>query len=454
MVYLARVLALCVDTCNSQRTIWVYLTLGLNRCDWSYTCDKSVSSCTRVTGTVWLMVDPPARGILGTCVRPTHWTTSLAYEVTSLVLATIIVCSALYIDTGNQRIPLQPCGADAPCLVELHQALGTSATGALSIQTRIQTILIDTGTVNRTVVIHSTLRSVALSVRVSAISFRTRTHGMMCPGGAPCLWSTGIVNDARIDASFIDTCLVLWAFGVRCAFRTWLNGITIGKWISREPRRAVASYTVLTNITHRIRCAWIRDDAWIYTISVPADFSVSAFAIGFTAGLRSWWEVTGYISIPYITRNAHANHGSLWQSILYGALSILTTGCQRGARVATNFIQTSKSTRTISIYCAFWLWFRYWETPGVVWIPLVSFITLAPCSVTPHNTICIHGTIARIHAFLIPTCKNLGAFLVHHTLGLCASCVGVSSVGGWTVAPCSVVARLAECFNTTLGQPG
>ena len=93
-----------------------------------------------------------------------------------------------------------------------------------------------------------------------------------------------------------------------------------------------------------------------------------------------------------------------------------------------------------------------WETPGVVWIPLVSFITLASCAVTPHNTICIHGTIARIHAFLIPTCKNLGTLLVHDTLGLRASCVGVSSVGGWTVAPCSVVARLAECFNTTLGE--
>ena len=90
------------------------------------------------------MVDPPTSGIGGTCVRPTHRTTGLAYEVASLVLATIIVCPALNVDTRHQRITLQPCGADTPSLVELHQTLRSSATGAVSAETRVQTILIDT----------------------------------------------------------------------------------------------------------------------------------------------------------------------------------------------------------------------------------------------------------------------------------------------------------------------
>ena len=103
----------------------------------SYTRNKSVSSCTRVTCTVRLMVDPPTSGICGTCVRPTHRTTGLAYEVASLVLATIIVCPTLNVDTRHQRIALQPCGADTPSLVELHQALCSSATGAVSAETRV-----------------------------------------------------------------------------------------------------------------------------------------------------------------------------------------------------------------------------------------------------------------------------------------------------------------------------
>ena len=66
-------------------------------------------------------------------------------------------CPSLNIDTRHQRIPLLPSGADTARLVELNQALSTLVTGALSIQTRIQTIFIDTGTVSRTVIIHSTL---------------------------------------------------------------------------------------------------------------------------------------------------------------------------------------------------------------------------------------------------------------------------------------------------------
>ena len=68
-----------------------------------------------------------------------------------------LACPTLNIDTRHQRIPLQPSGADTANLVVRNQALGISATGALSNQTRIQTILIDTAMVKITVVIHATL---------------------------------------------------------------------------------------------------------------------------------------------------------------------------------------------------------------------------------------------------------------------------------------------------------
>jgi len=111
--------------------------------------------------------------------------------------------------------------------VEFDETFGSSATRPFRIETRVQTVFIDTGSVDGAVIINPTFRSVTLSVRVATISFRTCANRVVSSGRASCLWGAGVVNDAWINASFIDTCLVLWTFRVRGAFRAWLNGKAI-----------------------------------------------------------------------------------------------------------------------------------------------------------------------------------------------------------------------------------
>ena len=117
-----------------------------------------------------MVVDASTRGVLGTRVRPTHSLTRLAGEVTLLVLATVLVYPALHIDTGHQGVTLETGRAHTLGRVELNNALSTATTRPVRVEAGVETVLIDAGLVDRTVVVSATLRSVALTVGVTPIA--------------------------------------------------------------------------------------------------------------------------------------------------------------------------------------------------------------------------------------------------------------------------------------------
>jgi len=163
-------------------------------------------------GALGLVVDAATGGALRTCVRPADRVACLAGVVASLIRWTIIVCAALHIDACNQRVALQTDSTDASRLVVFHQTLCTSATRSIGVQARIQAILVDTGLVQWAIVVDSTLRSVALSVRISPIALRACAHWMVHPCSALSLWGTWVLHDARVDAVFIDASFVHGTF--------------------------------------------------------------------------------------------------------------------------------------------------------------------------------------------------------------------------------------------------
>ena len=132
--------------------------------------EVSISSGAGITRALSVMVDASTRGVLGTRVRPTHGLTRLAGEVTLLVLATVLVCPALNIDTGHQGVTLETSRAHTLGRVELNNALSSSATRPVRVEAGVEAVLIDAGLVDRTVVVSATLRSVALTVGVTPIS--------------------------------------------------------------------------------------------------------------------------------------------------------------------------------------------------------------------------------------------------------------------------------------------
>ena len=70
----------------------------------------------------------------------------------------------------------------------------------------------------------------------------------------------------------------------------------------------------------------------------------------------------------------------------------------------------------------------------------------------PYNALSVDCAVAGVDTVLISTCQDLGTLLVHHTLGLGAQNIWVSSVAGGTVAAGAVVSALTECIPATLGQ--
>ena len=112
-------------------------------------------------------------GVLSTGPGQTDGAAGLRYEVTGLVLSTVLVSTALHTDTGHQGVALQALATHTLGLVEFHQALSSPATGAVRVETRVETVLVDTGFVEGTVSVGPTLRSVALTVRVPSVALRT-----------------------------------------------------------------------------------------------------------------------------------------------------------------------------------------------------------------------------------------------------------------------------------------
>ena len=158
------------------------------------------------------MVDAATGGALRTCVRPADRVACLAGVVASLIRWTIIVCAALHIDACNQRVALQTDSTDASRLVVFHKTLCTTAARSVSVQARIQAILVDAGLVQWAVVVDPALRPVALAVWVSPIALRTSAYRMVHTCSALGLWSTWVLHDARVDAVFIDASFVHGTF--------------------------------------------------------------------------------------------------------------------------------------------------------------------------------------------------------------------------------------------------
>ena len=149
-------------------------------------------------------------------------------EVTGLVLATVIVNSTLHIDTGHQRVALQSCAAYTLGGVELcnrenvsngwivlanetyfNNTLSPAATRPVRVETRVETVLIDAGLVDGTIIVSATLRSVTLSVGVSSVSLGTRADRMVGACLTRGLGSTWVADNAGVNTPLIDACLGL-----------------------------------------------------------------------------------------------------------------------------------------------------------------------------------------------------------------------------------------------------
>lgn len=182
-----------------------------------------------------MVIDASTRGILRTRVWAAHCLTRLTGEVTLLILTTILICSALHIDTGHQRVTLETSGADTLGRVELSNALSSSAAGTVRVEARVEAVLIDAGLVDWTVIVSATLRSVALTVGVTSIALRTGAHGMVGACSALCLRRTRIVHHTRVNAALVDAGLALGTVWVLSALWSGLDRIAICKWISSEP---------------------------------------------------------------------------------------------------------------------------------------------------------------------------------------------------------------------------
>ena len=112
---------------------------------------------------------------------------------------------ALHTDTSHQGVALKALATHTLGLVELHQALSSPATRAVRVETRVETILVDTGFVEGTVSVGPTLRSVALTVRVPSVALRTGADRVVGPGGALSLGGAGIVQQAGVYTVLVDT---------------------------------------------------------------------------------------------------------------------------------------------------------------------------------------------------------------------------------------------------------
>ena len=226
-VDLARILALCVYAGQEWSTVIIDPALSFN-CFGRYNrtwvtiytvCDAcgtltydagyvAISPAGWQAGALGLVVDSSAGGSLRTGVRSTDRVASLAGVVASLIRWTIIVCATLHIDACNQGVALKTDSADASRLVVFHKTLCTTAARSVSVQARIQAILVDAGLVQWAVVVDPALRPVALAVWVSPIALRTSAYRMVHTCSALGLWSTWVLHDARVDAVFVDTSFV------------------------------------------------------------------------------------------------------------------------------------------------------------------------------------------------------------------------------------------------------
>ena len=89
--------------------------------------------------------------------------------------------------------------------MELHQALGPATTGLGGVEAGVEAVLVDTGFVERTVSVSTTLGSVALRVRIASVALRTGADRVVSPGGALGLGGARVADNARVYTVLVDT---------------------------------------------------------------------------------------------------------------------------------------------------------------------------------------------------------------------------------------------------------
>ena len=103
-----------------------------------------------------------------------------------------------------------------PYITYFNNTFCSTTTWSVWVGAWIKAVFIDASLIKRTVRICATLWSVTLCVRITTISLRTRAHWMVCSGGTLSLWCTGVTDNTRVNASFIDTGFTLrtiWILG-------------------------------------------------------------------------------------------------------------------------------------------------------------------------------------------------------------------------------------------------
>ena len=255
------------------------------------------------------MGDSPAGGALSAGVRATHRATCLAGVVTPLVLPAVVVSAALDVDACNEWVALEAGGTDAPSLVRLHPTLGPPATWTVCVEAGVQAVLVDARLVKGAVIVDPTLWSVALAVGVPAVALRTGAYWVMHPRCTLGLGCARVLHDAGVDAVLIDAGLVHGTLGVCCTLGQRLDGIAIGKAVSRESGGAVTADRVGPHGAHSIGSTGVGSDAGVDTTPVPADLLVSTLAVRRAPWLRPGRELAIDISVPDISWGAHAEIG-------------------------------------------------------------------------------------------------------------------------------------------------
>ena len=220
---LTGVLALVVNAGNAGAAVVINSTLRLHRLNRADTGHEAIAPGARVTGALRLVVGGHTAGVLGTGAGQTDGAAGLGDEVAGLVLPAVLVSPALHTDAGHQGVALQPGAAHTLRLVELSQALGPAATRPLGVETRVETVLVDTGFVEGTVSVGATLRSVALTVRIPSVALGTGADRVVSSGGALGLGGAGVVEQAGVNTVLVHTGLAGRTLGVLSTLRPRLD---------------------------------------------------------------------------------------------------------------------------------------------------------------------------------------------------------------------------------------
>ena len=219
----ARIATLSIDAGLAGRTVAVHLAAGYHSFCWEDAGHKAVTAEPSVAAALRLVRHRCAGRVLSAGVGQTDRAAALRQEVAGLVRPTVVVSSALDCNAGDQRVALQSGAAHTAGRMELHSALGAAAAGALGRGAGVQAVLVDTGLVQRTVVISATLGSVALAVGVPAVSLGAGAHRVVGARRALGLRCARVVRNTGVDAVLVDASLVRGTVGVGRALGQWLD---------------------------------------------------------------------------------------------------------------------------------------------------------------------------------------------------------------------------------------